>query len=127
MGINVRKYKVTAFAISAFYTAFAGSMYAHLVKYISPDTFMQKQSVMFLTMLLFGGTASTFGPICGAAIVMLLNELLRSAERYQMLIYGIMLLVVIVLIPGGIYGTIEQKVKSYMKKKKEVRAGAESK
>ena len=58
MGINVRKYKVMAFATSAFYTAFAGAMYAHLVKYISPDTFMQKQSVMFLTMLLFGGTAS---------------------------------------------------------------------
>lgn len=125
MGINVRKYKVTAFAISAFYTAFAGGMYAHLVKYISPDTFMQKQSVMFLTMLLFGGTASTFGPVCGAAIVMLLNELLRSAERYQMLIYGTMLLIVIVMIPGGIYGTAEQKVREYLKKRKEVKTGAE--
>lgn len=118
MGIHVRKYKVTAFSISAFYTAFAGGMYAHLVKYISPDTFMQKQSVMFLTMLLFGGTASTFGPVCGAVIVMLLNELLRSAERYQMLIYGTMLLIVIVMIPGGIYGTAEQKVKAYLKKRK---------
>lgn len=118
MGINVRKYKVMAFAMSAFYTAFAGAMYAHLVTYISPDTFMQKQSVMFLTMLLFGGTASVSGPICGVVIVQLLNEILRSAERYQMLIYGIMLLLVIVLIPGGIYGTIEQRVKSYIKKKK---------
>ena len=126
MGINVRKYKVMAFATSAFYTAFAGAMYAHLVKYISPDTFMQKQSVMFLTMLLFGGTASMFGPICGVAIVMVLNELLRSAERYQMLIYGGMLLMVIVLIPGGIYGTAETFVKDHMKKRKGMKAGAES-
>ena len=47
MGINVRKYKVIAFATSAFYTAFAGGLYAHLVRFISPDTFTQKQSVMF--------------------------------------------------------------------------------
>ena len=126
MGINVRKYKVMAFATSAFYTAFAGAMYAHLVKYISPDTFMQKQSVMFLTMLLFGGTASMFGPICGGAIVMVFNEILRSAERYQMLIYGGMLLMVIVLIPGGIYGTAEKFVKDHLKKRKGMKAGAES-
>ena len=42
MGINVRKYKVIAFATSAFYTAFAGGLYAHLVRFISPDTFTQK-------------------------------------------------------------------------------------
>ena len=45
-----------AFAVSAFYTGFAGAMYAHLVGYIGPDTFTQKQSVMFVTMMLFGGT-----------------------------------------------------------------------
>lgn len=120
MGVNVRKYKVLAFSISAFYTAFAGSMYAHLVRYISPDTFMQKQSVMFLTMLLFGGTASLAGPICGVTVVMLLNELLRSAERYQMFIYGVLLLVVIVLIPGGIYGTLEKPVRKLLHRRKEV-------
>lgn len=124
MGINVRKYKVMAFAMSAFYTAFAGAMYAHLVTYISPDTFMQKQSVMFLTMLLFGGTASVSGPVCGVVVVQLLNEVLRSAERYQMLIYGIMLLLVIVLIPGGIYGTAKQYVTDWMKKKKGLKTSA---
>ena len=104
MGINVRKYKVIAFATGAFYTAFAGAMYVHLVRYISPDTFMQKQSVLFVTMLLFGGSGSLLGPIIGAGTVLMLNESLRSAERYQMLIYGVLLLVVILLIPGGIYG-----------------------
>lgn len=124
MGINVRKYKVIAFATSAFYTAFAGAMYAHLVRYISPDTFMQKQSVMFLTMLLFGGTGSLAGPICGVTIVMLLNEALRAAERYQMFIYGIMLLAVIVLIPGGVYGTLAKTVRERLKKRKETKSRA---
>lgn len=106
MGINVRKYKVIAFAVSAFYTAFAGAMYAHFVRFISPDTFTQKQSVQFLTMLLFGGTSSLAGPAVGVLSVQILNEVLRSAERYQLLIYGVLLLVVIIALPGGIYGAV---------------------
>ncbi len=108
MGINVRKYKVMAFATSAFYTAIAGGMYVHFVKFISPETVSNKQSVMFLTMLLFGGTSSLAGPVLGAASVLLLNEGLRFAERYQMLIYGVLLLAAILLMPGGIYGVIQK-------------------
>lgn len=104
MGIHVTKYKVLAFACSAFYTGFAGAMYAHFVNYVSPDTFVQKQSVMFITMLLFGGTGSLVGPIIGSCTVMLLNESLRSLEQYQMLVYGILLLIVVVAMPGGLYG-----------------------
>ncbi|MGL5437692.1 MAG: branched-chain amino acid ABC transporter permease [Lachnospiraceae bacterium] len=107
MGIDVRKYKIMAFSTSAFFTAFAGSMYAHSVGYISPDTFTNKQSVMFITMLLFGGTASKQGPIIGACAVLLLNELLRRMENLQMLIYGVLLLIVILLLPGGIYGMVK--------------------
>ncbi|MGI6084470.1 MAG: branched-chain amino acid ABC transporter permease [Acetivibrionales bacterium] len=107
MGINVRKYKVIAFTISAFYTAFAGSMYAHLIGYISPDTFIQKQSVLFVTMLLFGGTTSLLGPALGVLSLLLLTEALRSLQDYQMIIYGALLLLVIVALPGGIYGGIK--------------------
>ena len=63
-----------------------------------------KQSVMFLTMLLFGGTGSLWGPILGAASVLLVNESLRSLQDYQMFIYGILMLLVIVVMPGGIFG-----------------------
>lgn len=107
MGIDVRKYKIMAFATSAFFTAFAGGMYAHAVGYISPDTFTNKQSVIFVTMLLFGGTASKWGPVIGAISVLLLNELLRMMENMQMLIYGVLLLVVILALPGGISGVIK--------------------
>lgn len=117
MGINVRKYKVIAFATSAFFTAFAGAMFAHFVGYISPDTFTYKQSVLFITMLLFGGTASLAGPIIGAGAVLLLNELLRSTEKYQMFIYGFLLLIVIVAMPGGIYSIVQKVIKMFKKKK----------
>lgn len=116
MGINVRKYKIIAFSISAFFTAFAGSLYAHSVGYISPDTFTNKQSVMFITMLLFGGTASKAGPVFGVIAVLLLNEMLRSMENFQMLIYGILLLLVILLLPGGIYGMLKDLFYKIVKK-----------
>lgn len=122
IGINVRKYKVIAFAFSAFYTAFAGAMYAHMVEFISPETFFQKQSVIFMTMLLFGGTGSLWGPIIGSASVLLLTEALRSFQELQMLVYGILLLLVIVLIPGGLYGFLKTqatKIKKKMNLRKE--------
>lgn len=107
MGIDVTKYKVMAFAVSAFYTGFAGAMYAHLMRYIGPDTFTQKQSVMFVTMMLFGGTGSIAGPIVGVVVVLMLIEGLRMFEQYQMLMYGILLLIVVVTMPGGLYGSIK--------------------
>lgn len=116
MGINVRKYKVIAFSVSAFFTAFAGGMYAHAVGYISPDTFTNKQSVMFITMLLFGGTASKAGPVIGAIAVLLLNEALRSLENMQMLVYGVLLLIVILLLPGGIFGMLKDVFHKVTKK-----------
>lgn len=117
MGINVRAYKVKAFATSAFYTAFAGGMFAHLVQYVSPDSFLYKQSVMFLTMLLFGGSGSLWGPILGAVAVLLVNESLRALQDYQMLVYGIMMLVVIIAMPGGIFG-LGQKIHARLKERK---------
>ena len=112
MGINVRKYKIIAFALSGFYMAFAGAMYAHLTRYISPDTFTNKQSVMFITMLLFGGTGSLFGPIVGCITLMSITELLRSAQNYMTLIYSILMLLVIVALPGGLYGMVRDIILS---------------
>lgn len=120
MGINVRRYKIIAFAISGFYTAFAGAMYAHLTKYISPDTFTNKQSVLFITMLLFGGTGSLFGPIVGCIILMSITELLRSAQNYMLLIYSVLMLIVIVALPGGLYGTVKNMIDNRRMKRQDL-------
>lgn len=125
MGINVRKYKVIAFATSAFYTAFAGRALRASGALHQPDTFTNKQSVMFLTMLLFGGSASVGGTVTGVFTVQFLNEILRSAERYQLLIYGILLLLVILAFPGGLYGLIKQVI-AKIKSKKGEKANAAS-
>lgn len=117
MGINVRKNKIIAFAVSAFLTGLAGALYVHMIKYISPETSMQKQSVLFLTMLLFGGTASIVGTVMGVVSIEVLLEAIRPLQEYQMLFYGILLLVVIVALPGGLYGGIKDVFISMQRKK----------
>lgn len=117
MGINVRKQKIVAFTVSAFFTGLAGALYVHLIKYISPETSMQKQSVLFLTMLLFGGTASILGTILGVASIEILIEVIRPLQEYQMLFYGVLLLIVIVALPGGIYGGIKDLIISTKRRK----------
>jgi branched-chain amino acid transport system permease protein len=125
MGINVRKYKIIAFSISGFYTAFAGAMYTHLVGYINPDTFTQKQSVMFITMLLFGGTGSLLGSIVGCVTLLSINELLRSMQNYTMIVYSVLMLIVIVALPGGLYGALRDVVRRFMDRR-ELQKGNDS-
>lgn len=109
MGINVRFYKIAAFALSCAFMAYSGAMFAHLTRYINPESFRQAISVVFLTMLLFGGTSSLVGPILGVITIQVLNELLRNASAFKMLSYGVILLLVVLAFPGGIYGLIMDK------------------
>lgn len=102
MGVNVRKYKVIAFSVSAFYTAMAGAMLGTMLNYISPTTFTQTTSVMFLTMLMLGGRGSLFGPVIGALAVQLINELFRNVSYLQTICYAFVLLIVILVIPSGL-------------------------
>ncbi|QUO38538.1 branched-chain amino acid ABC transporter permease [Dysosmobacter sp. Marseille-Q4140] len=102
MGINVRRYKMTAFCTSAFFVAFSGAMYAYLVRYINPSTFIFDQSVMFLIMLLFGGSGTLWGPVLGVIIVQLINEGLREFAQYQTLFYGVFILAVVLFMPSGL-------------------------
>lgn len=104
MGIHVAKYKIMAFAISAFAAGLAGALYAHMVGFISPDTFTKDQSNMFMTMLLFGGIATITGSVVGAAAITVMMELLQSLAAYQTLIYAVLILIVLFLLPSGTVG-----------------------
>ncbi|MFV0351262.1 MAG: branched-chain amino acid ABC transporter permease [Oscillospiraceae bacterium] len=109
-GVNVRRYKIVAFAISAFYTGLAGALYVHFIGFISPESFVYAQSVLFLTMLVFGGNGNLLGPILGAFTITIVQEALQGAKNYQMLIYGAFLLVSIMFLPKGIYGLFRKLV-----------------
>lgn len=116
MGINVAKYKIMAFAISAFLAGLAGALYAHMVRFISPDTFTKDQSNMFMTMLLFGGISTIPGALIGAAAITVMMELLQGFAAYQTLIYAVLILIVLFLLPNGTVGLFT-KIRTSLQKK----------
>jgi branched-chain amino acid transport system permease protein len=117
MGINVKYYKVMAFALSALLTGLAGAFYAHLIGFISPDGFNNNQSNVFMTMLLFGGIASSFGPLIGSTILTIVTEVMQGFVRYQMLLYAVFILLVLFCMPNGVSGVIAN-IKTRIDKKK---------
>lgn len=117
MGIDTRKYKMYAFGVYGFYVAYAGAMYAHLVGFISPETFAQPQSVLFVIMAMIGGLCSDWGPVIGGATIMILNDILSYLEQFQLLAYGILLMVFIVFLPGGVVGEGKKLIEKIRTKK----------
>ena len=106
LGIGATGIRTLAFAVSALTAGVAGSFYAFLNAYISPDIFTFSDSVRFLLMVILGGAATTFGPVLGAFILTYLPEVLQRFAEWQRFAYGALLLAVMFGLPGGILGTL---------------------
>lgn len=104
MGVNTRKFKLLAFTLSAMFAGAAGSLYAHLSGYISPDTFTFNFSVFALLIVIIGGMGTLVGPVIGAVVLTLLPELLNGFDRYKLLIYGLLLIISVLVMRDGIAG-----------------------
>ena len=102
VGVNARLLKVQIFALSAMISALAGSLYAHTMTFISPASFGFNFSVELLTMVVIGGLGSIYGSFLGAALLTLLPEFLRAAHDYDIIIYGALLMVMVMFMPGGL-------------------------
>jgi len=102
LGVDVAKYKVFVFVLSAFYAAIAGALYAHYVTFISPGTFSFHTSVQLVTMVVLGGMASLWGAVAGALFLTVLPEALRAIESYDILMYGGILVLCMIFLPGGL-------------------------
>jgi branched-chain amino acid transport system permease protein len=102
MGVNARLLKVQIFALSALISAVAGSLYAHTMTFVSPASFGFNFSVELVTMVIIGGLGSIYGSLLGAAILTLLPEMLRAFQDYDIVIYGLILILITMYMPGGL-------------------------
>lgn len=102
MGINSRLLKVQIFALSALISSLAGSLYAHTMTFVSPVAFGFNFSVELLTMVVIGGLGSIYGSFLGAALLTLLPEFLRFMQDYDIIFYGLLLVLMIMFMPGGL-------------------------
>jgi branched-chain amino acid transport system ATP-binding protein/branched-chain amino acid transport system permease protein len=106
LGVDATGVRTLAFVAAAVTAGLAGTFYAFLNSYISPDIFTFSDSVRFLLMVILGGAASTFGPILGAYILTYLPEYLQQFAVWQKFAYGALLLVVMFVMPRGIMGSL---------------------
>lgn len=117
LGIDIARYKVMAFAISAFYAAIAGGLYACLVRYINPESFNVGLSIGFLSMVVIGGLGTIGGSIVGAAFYVIVPELLRGIKDAPGLVFGLLLVIVMVFMPRGLWGMLRQLLGQLMGKR----------
>ncbi len=102
MGVNARLLKVQVFALSALISSVAGSLYAHTMTFVAPASFGFNFSVELLTMVVIGGLGSIYGSFLGAMLLTLLPEFLRFMNDYDIIVYGLLLMLMTMFIPGGL-------------------------
>ena len=102
MGVPTFKFKLWAFAIGAAIGGLAGTLYASNVRFINPDNFQLKLSILFLAAVVLGGPGNMAGVILGAILVSYVPERLRFLDDARYFIFGVLLMVMMVFRPQGI-------------------------
>ncbi|MDP9099347.1 MAG: branched-chain amino acid ABC transporter permease, partial [Verrucomicrobiota bacterium] len=140
IGVNTTKYKVIAFVLAAFLAGIAGGLYSHFKQYLHPDRFNFITSIEVVVMVIVGGMGSTFGVIAAAIVLSLLPEALRFIPQFyqqifgvslphlvddllknRMMIYSLLLIILMLTRPQGIFGGISGRP-AFLFKRKSVRA-----
>ena len=104
IGIPIAPYKVAAFTLSAALAGMAGSVYAPFISAVTPTSFGFTESVVILSMLIFGGIGKIRGAIVGALILGALPEAFRFISNFRLLTYGVILLLMLRFQPQGLVG-----------------------
>lgn len=109
IGSNALSWRIAAFTFSAFVAGISGGIYAFYIGFLSPDAFGFRASVDLIVINAIGGPQSVLGPVLGAILIVPLPELLRDARQYQLLIYGVCLVVFLIFFRDGLAALIRRE------------------
>lgn len=115
-GINVTYYKVLTFTVSAFFAGIGGGIYAHYMTAMIPTNFNFMYSAELLSEVIIGGIGSLTGSIIGASFLSSLPEMMRQFSLYRMLAYSVVLVLVMIFKPAGIFGDWEFSLTRLLKR-----------
>lgn len=112
-GINITGIKVRVFTLSAVFAGVAGALYASIVGFVSPSTFSLHLSVILVAMAVLGGTRSLMGPLLAAVVLTLIpyadailpglpREVMTVVQEWEADVYGLIIIIVMLFMPGGI-------------------------
>ncbi|MDH5161585.1 branched-chain amino acid ABC transporter permease [Heyndrickxia oleronia] len=117
IGINIQKYKLQVFVLSAIYASIAGSLYAHYITFINPNLFTAMESINFLIIVVIGGSASVWGGVIGAALYVFLSEWLKEITptifpnvggEFQIIFFGLLIVVMLIFMPKGFISLLKR-------------------
>lgn len=117
LGVNLYFYKVGAYVLSACIAGMAGTIFAHYVSFISPDTFTVADSTTVLCMVILGGAGSLLGPVLGAFILTIAPEIFRFAQTYRMIFIGAVMVIGVIANERGWGQIVSAKLKGIFGKK----------
>lgn len=117
VGVNVDKYKIYVFIISAMLASVGGSLYAHYLNFINPASFDLFVSIKIIIMIILGGMYSLWGALVGAVLITFLGyEWLHYFEDAEVMIYGAIVLAVVIFLPKGVVSLPEKISRLWIKK-----------
>ncbi|WP_296745943.1 branched-chain amino acid ABC transporter permease [Mesorhizobium sp.] len=108
-GISRFKYQLWIFAVSAFFTGIAGGFYAVHFRVVGPTVFSFSTLLFLIAMIVIGGLGSIWGPLLGAAVLMLADEGMRELSDYRNIGLGLLLAVFVIAWPNGLNGWLQRK------------------
>ncbi len=109
-GISRFKYQLWVFALSAFFTGLAGAFYAANFKIVGPTLFSVSLLLFLMSMIVVGGMGTIWGPLVGAAILMLADEALKEVGDFRSIGLGLLLAAFVVLLPQGVVGGLARRL-----------------
>jgi branched-chain amino acid transport system permease protein len=104
IGLNTTASKLAAFVLAAGFAGAAGVLVAHHVRGVTPDDFTVLTSATIVAMVVVGGRGTIWGPLLGAVVFTALPEVLGFAASYRLVIYGFLMILMIILMPEGVFG-----------------------
>jgi len=123
IGISSMKYKVLSLVVASLLVGMSGSMFAHFNFVISPEDFTFHLSIIILSFVIIGGRDHFIGPVIGVVLLVLVAEYLRGFGSYEILAYGLAIILAMLFMPKGIAGTLQSlrliKLKSSKSKSRE--------
>ena len=124
LGIDAARHKVMVFVISAVFASLAGSLNAHFSGFITPSKVTFLHSIELVTMVVFGGMASTFGAVVGAAVLTVLPQLLTVLKDYEMMVFGALMMGTMIFMPRGVVPSLTSLFAPRRKQDKDIAPGS---
>jgi branched-chain amino acid transport system permease protein len=117
LGVNVPRYKLAAFVISAALGSLSGSLYAFYFHFLSPDMVGTPTSFEMITMLIVGGEGTLVGPVLGVALLTLMPTVFQPLAYYKTFAEGLLLVLCFLWLPDGIFGTSATWLAAFLRRR----------